>query len=122
MYSRTQAGRGGGEGPRLPEHYSGVAFSRVDPSPAPTSAQEVPAACAEGLPLPVQPSPPADLPAEEQKNSPPQAADPPAKTGEGILGAIGREELLLLGIIYILAQRHGEDDTILLLLLLLLRK
>lgn len=118
MYSRIQAGRGVGESPRLPEHYSGVAFSRTEPVPAP----ENPQSCAEGLPLPVQTAPHADLPSDEPKSPPPPAADPPTETGEGILGAIGREELLLLGIIYILAQRHGEDDTILLLLLLLLRK
>lgn len=121
MYSRTQAGRSAGESPRLPEHYSGVAFPRSAPAPAPAPAPEAPPYCAEGLPLPT-PALPVIPPAAEEKSPPPPVADPPAKIGEGILGAIGREELLLLGIIYILAQRHEDDDTILLLLLLLLRK
>ena len=121
MYSRTQVGRGPGESPRLPEHYSGVAFSPPAPAPAPTPAPESPTYCAEGLPLPT-PSLPLTPPCHEEKCPPPPAADPPAGIGEGILGAIGREELLLLGIIFILAQRHEDDDTILLLLLLLLRK
>ena len=121
MYSRTQTGRSPGESPRLPEHYSGVAFSPPAPAPVPAHEPEAPTYCAEGLPLPM-PALPVAPPAEEEKCPPPPAADPPAKTGEGILGAIGREELLLLGIIFILAQRHEDDDTILLLLLLLLRK
>lgn len=121
MYSRTQAGRSPGENPRLPEHYSGVAFSPPAPVSAPIPATEEPPYCAEGLPLPT-PALPVTPPSAEEKSSPPPTADPPAKTGEGILGAIGREELLLLGIIFILAQRHEDDDTILLLLLLLLRK
>ncbi|MBE6575005.1 MAG: hypothetical protein E7654_01875 [Ruminococcaceae bacterium] len=121
MYSRTQAGRGAGESPRLPEHYSGVAFSQPAPTPVPAHEPAAPPHCADGLPLPT-PALPADPPAAEEKCPPPPADDPPAKIGEGLLGAIGREELLLLGIIYILAQRRGEDDTILLLLLLLLRK
>ena len=121
MYSRIQAGRSPGESPRLPEHYSGVAFSPPVPVSVSPLGTEVPTYCAEGLPLPTPPIPDTP-PCAKEKSPPPPTADPPAKTGEGILGTIGREELLLLGIIFILAQRHEDDDTILLLLLLLLRK
>lgn len=121
MYSRTQAGRNSGDSPRLPEHYSGVAFSPSASASVPPPKSETPIYCAEGLPLPASPLPAAPF-CEEEKSPPPPTADPPVKAGEGILGTIGREELLLLGIIYILAQRHEDDDTILLLLLLLLRK
>ncbi|MBQ2766664.1 MAG: hypothetical protein IJF49_01135 [Clostridia bacterium] len=122
MYSRSQAARTGEETLRVPEHYSGVAFDR---NPVPRQREY----CAEGLP-PRETPPPPPMPNIPSPSFPPQpheseSAPPPierkSESGEGVLGSIGREELLLLGIIYILAQRQGEDDTILLLLLLLLR-
>ena len=116
MYSRTQ--HRDLRDFRLPEHYSGVAFDRARPL-----AVRQPEACADGLPAAGIPSVPAPkpmsspVPVPEEENAPPVTE----VKGEGLFGGIGTEELLLLGIIFLLAQRPGEDDTILLLLLLLLR-
>ena len=122
MYSRNQSGRGREGGFRLPEHYSGVAFSRAQ-----RAADDAPA-CAAGLPgpsrLPDARPLPAPQPAETCREAHPAPKNECPQTGEvgGLFGEIGQEELLLLGIIFLLAQRPGEDDTILLLLLLLLRR
>lgn len=127
MYSRTQSSRSGGI--RVPEHYSGVAFGRVEAEQP--DFPRSPGYCADGLPGSSKPAPPSPEP--EPVNCPPPPACPPrpdiarppkseSPDTEGFLGGLGQEELLLLGIMFLLAQRGGEDDTILLLLLLLLRR
>ena len=45
---------------------------------------------------------------------------PPKPGGLGVLGDIGIEELLLLGLFLLLSQSDSEDDTLMLLALLFL--
>lgn len=111
MYSRS---RNRSQDFRLPEHYSGVAFDRAHPAqPRPERA------CAEGLPAPVaRPAPPPPPPDDGAKTAP-----SPAQVGEtGLFASLGGEELLLCGLILLLAGQREADGTILLLLLLLLER
>ena len=130
MYSRFQ-GRSD-ESIRIPEHYSGCAFSKSASSPQ-GKQEEVP----QSRPHPIEASRPSPPP----KKSPPPAlllpprkdaeekAPPPLKPSQGLWGELGRafpfshgigfEELLILGLILLLAQSETDGDMILWLALLL---
>ena len=128
MYSRSSSGRS--ESFRIPEGYRGNAFAPlsppveqeapiIDPTPIPDSeaTQEESEAPRESLPAP--------LPAKEEAKppSPLAALLPPKPTGVGgLLGDIGLEELLILGVILLLSQSETDDDILLFLILLLFYK
>ena len=133
MYSRYEARR---ESPiRLPENYSGTAFSgRPSPDSADTHRVEI----AKPSPLgAVYPSPPphkeppkpllpAELPVpahnDGHKESPPPVSHAPAlplHVGVPFLHGIGFEELLILGLILLLSHTDEQSDVILWLALLL---
>lgn len=119
---------------RIPENYSGNAFQGDSSIPS--------------LPVDSYPEPSEDLPEEEQtreatavtmavlppnkgneeksfsKASPFSSLLPPKVTGlrGGLLGDIGVEELLIIGILILLSQSEADDDILLLLMLLLFYK
>ena len=112
---------------RLPAHYSGVAFAQARGETGDAGAVDA-GCCASGLPggrrpsVPsVPPSPSTGSVGKSEIHTAEHKESPQTCEVGGLFGGIGQEELLLLGIIFLLAQRPGEDDTILLLLLLLLR-
>ena len=111
---------------RLPEHYSGVAFSKTKnpppdriPDPPPldsTPAEELPQNT-EKLSSKEQPqeevSVPCDtVPVEKEKKK--------AKNAASLLGLSGREDILLLILALMLLDEDGGDDTLAYILLGLL--
>lgn len=121
MYSRNHSGRGQPGAIRPPAHYSGVAFAQTHTEENKIAPVDK-TCCAAGLPGGRSEADPIPAAHDIRSSCPPEQTERP-QTGEvgGLFGGIGQEELLLIGIIFLLAQRPGEDDTILLLLLLLLR-
>ena len=117
---------------RIPENYRGNAFhgDALTPSPPieipqePKFKEEITEVTADTLP--------AILPISEEKTAAPafkKAAPfssllPPrlAGTRGGLLGDIGIEELLIIGILILLSQSETDDDILLLLVLLLFYK
>ncbi|MBO4979989.1 MAG: hypothetical protein J6D16_06240 [Clostridia bacterium] len=101
---------------RIPENYSGHAFPDADAAPE--------------APLIDEPPPEQTEPPQAERQTPQgRPAVPtflssllPPKPRGGLLGDIGTEELLILGILLLLSQNQSDDDIILLLLLLLLYK
>ena len=115
MYSRYSFPRG--EGVKLPENYSGCAFSRGAPPPAPPHDPPPLKRPEPPLPLPV-PMPPK----EELPPSPPPAElpqKPPLAMLPALTGALDFDQLLILGLILLLLH-SGEDREIVLWLILLL--
>lgn len=134
MYSRFQSRPD--EGIRIPEHYSGCAFS-----PAPPTVEKKREESASGRPRsmeaarptpppsknPPPPPPVPPLPPREQTEKIPPS--PPANPVQGLFGDLGKafplshgigfDELLLLGLILLLAQSGKDQDTLLWLALLL---
>ena len=115
---------------RIPEHYSGCAFS---PTPPPEKHREDPP-----RPRPLEPTrpspppkspPPALLPPPREPNSEKSPVSPAVAVSQGLFGSLGKafpfshglgfEELLLLGLILILGQSGSDPDMILWLALLL---
>lgn len=133
MYIRpTPSGR---EELRIPDNYSGNAFQgdSTTPSPPVELPPEPPSTGEEPTPL-AEPSNtlPVVLPVEEtpretpamKKASPFSSLLPPrlAGTRGGLLGDIGIEELLIIGVLILLSQSETDDDILLLLVLLLFYK
>ncbi len=134
MYSRSSF-QDQNEPYRIPDNYRGNAFGSGNDQPEPPVLSPETDAC----PLPVD-GEPKDTPPPEpedtqsciaQKKSPPSLLStllPPKPKGfhsgtvGGVLGDIGTEELLILGIILLLSQNNSDDDILLLLLLLLFYK
>lgn len=130
MYSKPP--RREDESLRIPENYSGNAFfgeslpppSFVDdgtespPKKEPSPFEEL---SAENIPT-AEAAPSHDVPALKQ--SPFSSFLPPKIAGArgGLLGDIGVEELLIIGVIILLSQSETDDDILLLLLLLLFYK
>lgn len=124
MYSRYQNSKG--EPLQIPKHYSGCAFApiRQEERPSLSTRHTVEAA----RPTPPPPLPPAPR-KEESKNESKEAVrsshTPHLSILEGMGKAfpfshgIGSEELLLLGLILLLA-RNGQDSDMILWLALLL--
>ena len=134
MYSRSSF-QDPNEPYRIPDNYHGNAFhSPNDQSNAPAFPQKTDAACpmvaGEEQAVSHSPEKECDQSTAAQKKMPPSllsALLPPKPKGllggaGGILGDIGTEELLILGIILLLSQNNSDDDILLLLLLLLLYK
>ncbi len=103
---------------RVPEHYSGYAFSRT-PKPAPEPhLGRMDIAKPTPPPMPAPPRPALPPPVE----TPPKPAPAPPMQIAGIpllSHGIGFEELLLLGLIVLLLGTEGGSDMILWLVLLL---
>lgn len=119
---------------RIPENYSGNAFHGDASVPSPPIAP-IP----ESPTLPEEESTdikahtvPAILPAEQEngeiptmkRSAPFSSLLPPRLAGGrgGILGEIGIEELLIIGVLILLSQSETDDDILLLLVLLLFYK
>ena len=121
MYTRVPSGRMP-RGMRVPENYSGNAFRAYEPPPTPPPPRETPKPDEPDLPdVPPQnaESAPADLPKAEEPST---AVAKQAPFGLHLPFAglhLGFEELLLIGIILMIAQEGKNDDVIWLLLLLL---
>lgn len=115
MYTRNHF-RDSDEPYRIPENYRGNAFGGrhdVDEDePMPPPSDPLP------LPIPEQPQ------KEEKSGFALASLLPPMPQGlrGGLLGDIGSEELLLLGLFLLLSQNQADDDILLLLLLLLFYK
>ena len=120
MYTRTPPG--GSRGVRIPRNYSGNAFA---PAPEPEEKEQEKKEAEEDV------SPPfvntEALSVAGQESAPP-AATPAAKLFPSLgfrshsgklFGSFGTEELLLLGLILLLAGNDSSDDLPLLLVLLL---
>ena len=130
MYSRSS-----NEPYRIPDNYRGNAFPSGDDQPkAPILPHETDTVSSPPIqeeqtdaPLPEKE---ADQSCMAPKKSPPSLLStllPPKPKGllggkGGILGDIGTEELLIIGIILLLSQNDSDDDILLLLLLLLFYK
>ena len=118
MYTRVPSGRMP-RGMRVPENYSGNAFRPHEMPPPPTPPPQEPPQ------KDLQPSEAPPLPEAPPAEAPPAEAPPPEKPT--LLGLrlpfsgfhLGVEELLLIGLILMIAQ-EGENDEIIWLLLLLL--
>lgn len=116
MYSRFS--RNGDRAIRIPEHYSGCAFSEIAAS-APPPREE---------PLPPPSAPAHTAESHGEKQAPPKEADRPALLPLSLSignhlpflgGSLGSEELLLIGLILLLARSEQDNDLILWLVLLL---
>ncbi len=117
MYARQNADSRPSRGLRIPSNYSGNAFSAEAQTPRESDeAQQVPE----------------DI-NETQKEEPPREAASPSEEptaavglsrlfGKGASGGIGFEELLILGLIFLISQNDTKDDLAFLLLLLLFIK
>lgn len=136
MYSRFQ--NRPEEGIRIPEHYSGCAFSSVTPSPErakeegeryrsrPMEARKPPTPTK--APPPALLLPPREM-AEDAERNAPKAPPPPERPAARLFGDLGKafpfshgigfDELLLLGLILLLAQSEKDHETLLWLALLL---
>ena len=134
MYSRFQSRPE--EGIRIPEHYSGCAFS-----PAPPTVEKKREESASGRPRSMEAARPTPPPSKNSTSPPPTPLlppreqtekippSPPANPVQGLLGDLGKafplshgigfDELLLLGLILLLAQSGKDQDTLLWLALLL---
>lgn len=131
MYTRpTPNGR---EELRIPENYSGNAFHGDTLTPVPpVELPPEPTPPDEEASVEAEPPLPAVLPAEEKpketpamkKASPFSSLLPPKFAGGhgGLLGDIGVEELLIIGVLILLSQSETDDDILLLLVLLLFYK
>ena len=132
MYFRSGF-QGQDEPYRIPENYSGNAFPEASDEPEPPMV--IPSH--DEAPLPDSPpdSPPEEASDSEEtlppKESRPHAVHtflssllPPKPRGlhGGLLGNVGTEELLILGLLLLLSQNDSDDDVVLLLLLLLFYK
>ena len=111
MYTRRSI-QPSGEPLRLPEHYSGVTFSRTPPSLSPTEiTEEEDRIVQENAPL------------EDAKEKPMPITDEKAeceKKQSSLLGLSGREDILLLILALLLLDDEEGDDMLAYILLGLL--
>ena len=133
MYVRPRA-EGEGEGIRIPDNYSGNAFhgDSLTPAPPVEPITEDTAPTEQGGPDEPPRAVPEVLPEKEikehvpvmKKSSPFSSLLPPKIPGtrEGLLGDVGIEELVIIGILILLSQSETDDDILLLLVLLLFYK
>ena len=131
MYTRSTPS--GNDELRIPENYSGNAFHGDTMMPAPPvdppseslmpPIEESVAVKEEALPAVVAADPPKDVPVMK-RTSPFSSLLPPRLLGSGggLLGDIGIEELLIIGVLILLSQSETDDDILLLLVLLLFYK
>lgn len=120
MYSRFP--RNGDRTIRIPEHYSGCAFSE-------TSAESMIPQKEEPTPPPptTEPTAPPPPPEEDKKDQDSQPTSLPLALPLGgnlplLGGGLGFEELLLIGLILLLSRSEQDNDLVLWLVLLLFCK
>ena len=130
MYSKPP--RRENEAIRIPENYSGSALYGDLFSPPPFEGESAESPPKKEPPTPedlssesisgAEATPPQSIPA--LKHSPFASFLPPKIAGSkgGLLGDIGVEELLIIGVIILLSQSETDDDILLLLVLLLFYK
>ena len=124
MYTRNTPGDR--EEIRIPENYRGNAFHGdtaipsppIEPPPPPVPLPNLEEDTAEPIHLPTQAVEYSDV-KPISKRSPFSPLLPPRLSSGGLLGDIGIEELLIIGILVLLSQSETDDDILLLLLLLL---
>ena len=143
MYSRSNIPK---EPYHIPENYRGNAFHSgsttpeipvapplaPDPIPKEDISQATPSQesapnepAAESAPLPKEENVPVSAPSKKETPTFLSTLLPPKPKGfggGGILGDVGAEDLLIIGIILLLSQNESDDDVLLLLLLLLFYK
>lgn len=120
---------------RIPENYSGNAFQSDNTTPSapieyPVGAPETVTSEASSeetstnVALTILPANHEKANEACKKSSPFSSLLPPRFTGShgGLLGDIGIEELLIIGILILLSQSETDDDILLLLMLLLFYK
>ena len=121
MYSRSQ--NRSEAAIRIPEHYSGCAFSKAPPPEKPREEPPRPRPIEPTRPSPPPKAPPPLLPppSPTHKEPPPLAESPLGGLGKAFpfSHGVGFEELLLLGLILLLGQSGSDPDMILWLALLL---
>ena len=108
MYTRQYPNDRYGRGVRVPRNYGGSVFS--EPSPKNSSDSTYTAS---------DPNPPSQLYEEPTEEKTAETASVSSSPLNGLLGNLGGEELLLLGLILLLATGEQKDDLWVLLLLLL---
>ncbi len=116
---------------RIPDNYSGNAFPGDTLTPSPPvelpkeapSEETAPTEPVSALPVAAPTETKSETPAMK-KVSPFSSFLPPRLFGTrgGLLGDIGVEELLIIGILILLSQSETDDDILLLLVLLLFYK
>lgn len=127
MYTRPQ-GRFPRE-MRIPGNYSGNALRGYATDAEPSAKEEAAFPTAEGTPVSVPPLSAENATENDKKEKAESVVSADARRGlpfgfrfgakGGLLGGIGFEELLLIGLILLLAEEGENDDLILLFVLLL---
>lgn len=117
MYTRIPTGRYP-RGMRVPENYGGNAFRPIVNEAVSEEEPAVPDESPSPLPLPTPELPPPEAPPEPHAPVGRFSLGLPFLRRDG--GGIGFEELLLVGLIFLIAEEGKHDDLIWLLLLLLL--
>ena len=128
MYTRSTPG--GQDELRIPENYRGNAFHGDANIPTPPIEPSFPPApVSDGVEentavlQPTVLSSDLEKPSKQVlKKSPFSPLLPPRMSGGGLLGDIGIEELLIIGVLILLSQSETDDDILLLLVLLLFYK
>ena len=115
MYSRQNADARSSRGLRIPSNYSGNAFftdvEERQAEPEPADARDEPEKSASADEQAVTAS------AQTKGNAVPSGIS--QLFGKGSSGGIGFEELLILGLVFLISQNDTKDDLAFLLLLLL---
>jgi hypothetical protein len=129
MYTRQPSQ--GDDRLHIPDNYRGNAFHGDTLTPSPPIEYPQTPPVEEETTEPINDAHPTVLPVKEQptepvfkKASPFSSLLPPrlAGTRGGLLGDIGIEELVIIGVLILLSQSETDDDILLLLVLLLFYK
>lgn len=117
---------------RIPDNYSGNAFTGdstvpsapIEPMPLLVPLEEASAQEKQEAPITVLPASRDTNDNQTKKGSTLAALLPPKLSSPhgGLLGDVGVEELLIIGILILLSQSEADDDILLLLMLLLFYK
>lgn len=114
---------------RVPENYNGNAFHGDSEIPSPPviipieTNEDTPSVSQEEPAVPVSFSPSMHEPQRNEKHTHLTPFLPPRIGGRGgLLGDVGVEELLIIGLLFLLSQSDSDQDILLLLLLLLFYK
>lgn len=120
MYSKPKSD----EPLRIPENYSGNAFLNNEIKKDDLSLAFQKPAQEEYVPQPAEALPVAIDEKKTQTHTPAFSLLPPkiSSSKGGLLGDIGVEELLIIGVLILLSQSETDDDILLLLMLLLFYK
>ena len=114
MYSRQN--RGNDSSLHVPENYSGCAFSESKGIDLPPRFLEVAKPTPEDYAPPPPPPPP---PRKEEAHIPPIPLLPIARASSQRLGGLEFDQLLILGLIFLLSRGEEGNDVLIWLILLL---